>query len=113
MTWPRQDDEDVVALRALAWARCRDHLPGRPEHQPLDEAERGRLLDAFAASRTDAAQETDSVRSLADLFLDFGENYLSRGPLCWSPARPPASWRTGCPARPYSIRSTACSCPPC
>ncbi|MFB9571203.1 hypothetical protein [Streptomyces yanii] len=87
MTWPRQDDEDVVALRALAWARCRDHLPDWPEHQPLDEAERGRLLDAFAASRTDAAQEADTVRSLADLFLDYGENYLSRGPLCWSPGQ--------------------------
>ncbi|WP_316783716.1 hypothetical protein [Streptomyces sasae] len=87
MTWPRQDDEDVVALRALAWARCRDHLPDWPEHQPLGEAERTRLLDAFTAFRTDAAQEADTVRSLADLFLDYGENYLSRGPLCWSPGQ--------------------------
>ncbi|MBT2870487.1 hypothetical protein ACPCKP_17755 [Streptomyces cellulosae] len=47
LTWPRPDDEEVIALRALAWARCRDHLPDRPEHQPLAQGERARVLDAF------------------------------------------------------------------
>ncbi|MFB7497142.1 hypothetical protein ACFC09_21065 [Streptomyces sp. NPDC056161] len=87
MTWPRRDDEGLVALRALVWARCRDQLRGRPERQPLDEAERARLLDAFTASRTGAAREADTVRSPADLFPDYGESYLSRGPLCWSPGQ--------------------------
>ena len=47
LTWPRPDDEEVIALRALAWARCRDHLPDWPEHQPLVQGERARVLDAF------------------------------------------------------------------
>ncbi|MGV9922135.1 hypothetical protein ACWDUK_33855, partial [Streptomyces cellulosae] len=47
LTWPRPDDEEVIALRALAWARCRDHLPDRPGHQPLVQGERTRVLDAF------------------------------------------------------------------
>ncbi|MCX5203621.1 hypothetical protein OG897_19465 [Streptomyces sp. NBC_00237] len=57
VTWPRRDDMDIVGLRALDRARCRDHLPGRPEHRPLQETEQARLLDAFTASRTDAAEE--------------------------------------------------------
>lgn len=92
MTWPRQDDEDIVELRALAWARCRDHLPGWPDHLPLEESERERLLDAFvtACGRTaDSAGPvgSDVVRSLGELFLEYGENYLSRGPLSWSPGQ--------------------------
>ncbi|MEU5419229.1 hypothetical protein [Streptomyces sp. NPDC020667] len=87
MTWPRQDDEDVVALRSLARARCRDRLPDRPGQQPLEEADRARLLNVFTASRTGAAKEVGTVRSLGELFLDYGENYLSRGPLCWSPGQ--------------------------
>ena len=30
MTWPRNDD-DFLDNRALAWSRCRDHLPDWPE----------------------------------------------------------------------------------
>jgi hypothetical protein len=87
MTWPRQDDEDVVALRALAWARCRDHLPDWPEQSALQEATRDRLLDAFTASGDGVAGDADTVRSLAELFLEYGESYLSRGPLRWSPGQ--------------------------
>ncbi|MEU6324645.1 hypothetical protein [Streptomyces sp. NPDC047009] len=87
MTWPRHDDEDVVGLRALAWARCRDHLPDWPEHRPLPDGERAHVLDAFAQLGAPAAEEADTVRSLAELFLDYAENYLSRGPLCWSPGQ--------------------------
>jgi hypothetical protein len=87
MTWPRQDDEDVVGLRALAWARCRDHLPDWPEHRPLAVGERARVLDAFRQVGAPVAEEAGTVRSLAELFLDYAENYLSRGPLCWSPGQ--------------------------
>ncbi|MDX3109211.1 hypothetical protein ACIBO5_38625 [Nonomuraea angiospora] len=31
ITWPRNDDENFIDNRALAWSRCRSHLPGRPE----------------------------------------------------------------------------------
>ncbi len=89
MTWPRNNDEDFVELRALAWTRCRDHLPDWPEHQQLPEAERTRLLGTFT---TNAVGDTDSdtfdtIRSLAELFLDYGENYITTGPLAWSPAQ--------------------------
>ncbi|MEU7061178.1 hypothetical protein [Streptomyces sp. NPDC046197] len=87
MTWPRPDDEDVVGLRALAWARCRDHLPDWPEHQPLVQGERARVLDAFAQVGAPAVEEAGTARSLAELFLDYAENYLSRGPMCWSPGQ--------------------------
>ncbi|MFF4147743.1 hypothetical protein ACFY0A_42215 [Streptomyces sp. NPDC001698] len=86
MTWPRQDDKDVVGLRALAWARCRDHLPDWPAFQPPADGEQARVLDAFAQCAP-VAEEAGTVRSLAELFLDYAENYLSRGPLCWSPGQ--------------------------
>lgn len=86
MTWPRHDDEDFVELRALAWARCRDHLPELPEHQPLPDTERTHLIDAFTAATHDTDPETaDTIRSLAELFLDYGEGYITAGPLAWSP----------------------------
>jgi hypothetical protein len=90
MTWPRHDDEDYVALGALAWSRCRDHLPGWPDHEELPEAERDRLLAEFTATRAVPTPGADAatVRSLVDLFLDYGENYIASGPLCWSPAHP-------------------------
>jgi hypothetical protein len=84
MTIPRQDDDDFVDLRALALARCRPHLADWPDWQPLEDAERDKLLDDFAA---DAREPDDTVvRSLADLFLDYGDGYITSGPLCWSPA---------------------------
>ncbi|MEH1125784.1 hypothetical protein [Micromonospora sp. CPCC 206061] len=83
MTFPRQDDEDFVDLRAMAWSRCRPHLPDWPDRQPLSDVDRDRLLDDFAADTTDL---DDTVgRSLAELFLDYGEGYMATGPLCWSP----------------------------
>jgi hypothetical protein len=37
------------------------------------------VADGFASSDDTVA------RSLADLFLDYGDSYLTGGPLCWSP----------------------------
>jgi hypothetical protein len=84
MTLPRQDDEDFVDLRALAWSRCRPHLPDWPDRQPLGDVGRDRLLDDFAAAT--AAPDDTVGRSLAELFFDYGEGYMTSGPLCWSPA---------------------------
>ncbi|MEU4159354.1 hypothetical protein [Actinoplanes sp. NPDC026670] len=79
MYFPRHDDDDYVELRALAWSRCRSRLPGWPDHQPMTEAERERLLAEFAP-------EDDTVaRSLAEMFLDYGDGYMTNGPLSWSP----------------------------
>jgi hypothetical protein len=84
MTLPRQDDEDFVDLRALAWSRCRTYLPEWSAQQPLGDADRDRLVDDFAADTTDADETV--VRSLGEMFLDYGEGYMTSGPLCWSPA---------------------------
>ncbi|GGN20862.1 hypothetical protein FHR83_002068 [Actinoplanes campanulatus] len=81
MTWPRHDGEDFVDLRALAWSRCRSYLPDFRDWQPMGDEERQRLLDGFAP----AADMV--VRSLADLFLDYGDGYMTSGPLCWSPGQ--------------------------
>lgn len=96
MTLPRQDNEDFVDLRALAWSRCRPYLPDWPDPRPLGDAEHDRLLDDFATATTAPDTSTTAtaiaepvadtvMRSLAELFLDYGENYMTAGPLCWSP----------------------------
>jgi hypothetical protein len=81
MTWPRNDDDDFVDHRALVWSRCRDHLPEWPEHVGLTDTERDDLLDRF----THDVDDDLVTRSLADLFLDYGEGYIISGPLHWSP----------------------------
>ncbi|TDE54627.1 hypothetical protein E1295_14620 [Nonomuraea mesophila] len=78
ITWPRNDDEDFVDSRALAWSRCRDHLPAWPEQDSLPEAERHRLIQEFTTANH---LDDDVSRSLAELFLDYGEGYVISGPL--------------------------------
>lgn len=91
MTWLRNDDEDFVDHRALAWSRCRDHQPDSPEHTELSGTERDRLIEQFTTNsgHGDEPNQTDEnnevLRSLAELFLDYGEGYINSGPLCWSP----------------------------
>lgn len=80
MTWPRHDDDDFTDHRALAWARCRDHLPDWPDEEGLPGSERERLIEAFTVT----SGRDDVSRSLAELFLDYGEGYIRAGPLCWS-----------------------------
>lgn len=82
MTWPRNDDEDFLDTRALAWSRCRDHLPDWPDHTELPEPQRRQLIQDFA---TDSGRDDQVSRSLAELLLDYGEGYIGAGPLCWSP----------------------------
>ncbi len=83
MLWPRHDDEDFVGLRALAWARCRDHLGDWPEWEALPAEQRAALIDDFVV--TAGLPDVDVTRSLADLFLDYGDGYLTARPLAWSP----------------------------
>jgi hypothetical protein len=88
MKWPRHDDEDFVDVRALAWARCRAFLPDWPQFEPLADAERDDLAEAFLADVGVADGEladVDVLRSLAQVFLDFGDGYLHDRPLGWSP----------------------------
>jgi hypothetical protein len=83
MLWPRHDDEDFVALRSLAWARCRGHVGDWPEWEALPEEQRVALIEDFVA--TAGLPDDDVTRSLADLFLDYGDGYLTARPLGWSP----------------------------
>ena len=83
MLWPRHDDEDFVEVRALAWERCRSYLPEWPEFESLPAARRQELIDEFVAE-LDGLNET-VARSLADLFLDYGDGYIPAGALAWSP----------------------------
>ena len=82
--WPRQDDPDYVALRMLAWQRCRDRLPDLADWEPMPDGEQRRLLEAFVADG--GIQNTEATRHVADLIIDYGQNYLDGGPLAWSPA---------------------------
>lgn len=76
MTWPRNDEHDFVRWRALAWSRCREHLPEFPEWEPLTDDERAQLIDDFIAA---GAPDNDVTRSVADLFLDYGDGYIESG----------------------------------
>ena len=68
ITWPRNDDEDIVGHRALAWSRCREHLSLDWTQTPrLPASERRRLIDGFSAS---TGRWDEVSRSLARLFLD-------------------------------------------
>lgn len=83
ITWPRNDDEDFVDNRALAWSRCREYFSSDwSEPVGLPDTERRRMIDEFIAS---SGRDDEVSRSLADLFLDYGEGYIRSGPLCWSP----------------------------
>jgi hypothetical protein len=82
ITWPRNNDDHFVDNRALTWSRCRDHIPGWADHADLPESERRRLVDEFTAT---TGRDETVTRSLAELFLDYGEGYIRSGPLCWSP----------------------------
>lgn len=82
MMFPRQADEGYVALRSLTWSRCRAHLPALGDWEPPPERDRAPIIEEFIAS---GASDDDTTRSLADLFLDYGEGYMTAGPLCWSP----------------------------
>jgi hypothetical protein len=84
MLWPRLNGQDFVDDRALAWARCVHYLDERPQWEPLPDADRTGLIDDYIlASRL---PDDDVTRSLADLFLDYGDGYLGARPLGWSPA---------------------------
>ena len=95
MYWPRPDDEDYVEIRALAWARCREYLPDWPDVPQVSDDRRRELIDAFLAEAdlpvpagaqpAAGGADVDVVRSLADLFCDYGEGYIAPGPLAWSP----------------------------
>lgn len=83
ITWPRNDDEDFVDHRAVAWSRCRDHLSEDwTEPAGLSDNARRRLIDEFTAS---SGHDDEVTRSLAGLFLDYGDGYIRSGPLSWSP----------------------------
>ena len=83
MLWPGQGDEDLVALGALAWARCGGYLGDWPEWEALSDEQRAALIEDFVA--TAGLPDDDVTRSLADLFIDYGDGYLTAGPLSWSP----------------------------
>jgi len=83
ITWPRNDGDDYISYRALAWSRCRGYLVQEwTEPERLPETEIRRLVDDFAAA---TGQEDAATRSLAELFLSYGEDYIRSGPLAWSP----------------------------
>jgi len=83
MLWPRQDEQSFVELRSIAWTRCRDSLSDWPDFVPLTDDERKELIDRFVGASELADDST--TRSLADLFVDYGDGYLGDGPLGWSP----------------------------
>ncbi|MDF5758190.1 hypothetical protein [Spongiactinospora sp. TRM90649] len=85
LVWPRDAEGDYSHLRALAWTRCRDDLAPWPDWTPTASDERDRLTGEFA--ERGGLPYDDVTRSLAGLFLDYGDGYIRPGPLAWSPGR--------------------------
>jgi hypothetical protein len=86
MVWPRNDDPEFAEIRRLAWARARAFAPEPADWEPLPDAERARLIDDFVAGpAADLEAAVDTVRSVADLFIDYGDGYVHGGHLAWSP----------------------------
>ena len=84
-TIPRPDDENFVALRALAWSRCRAHLSTDGRWEEMPEQRREQLVTAYLAES--GQPDTNTTRHLARLFLDYGLNYITTDALAWSPDR--------------------------
>jgi hypothetical protein len=83
ITWPRNDGDDFISHRALAWSRCRGYLvEDWTEPERLPETQIRRLVDDFTAG---TGPDNAATRSLAELFLSYGEDYIRSGPLAWSP----------------------------
>ena len=83
MYWPRPDDPDYVDTRALAWSRARPYKPEPPEWESISDSDRDELVEAFVS--TAKVPDDDVHRSLAELFIDYGDGYIAAGPLAWSP----------------------------
>jgi hypothetical protein len=84
-TIPRPDDERFVALRALAWSRCRAYRAAEGTWEDMPAEERERLVTAYLAES--GQPDTDTTRYLVGLFLDYGVNYITTDALAWSPDR--------------------------
>ncbi|GAA5070471.1 hypothetical protein HNP84_001640 [Thermocatellispora tengchongensis] len=86
--WPRRTQGEYPALRALAWTRCRPHLPAWTDWEPTPSEEREELIASFARYAAGRGLPDDEVtRSLAGLFLDYGDGAITPHPLAWSPGR--------------------------
>ncbi|WP_285774568.1 hypothetical protein [Microtetraspora sp. NBRC 13810] len=85
LAWPRLQEGGYPALRALAWSRARPYLPGWPDWNPSDDDARQALIGEFVA--VSGLPGDEATRSLAELFLDYGDERIGPGPLAWSPGR--------------------------
>lgn len=85
MYWPRNNDQDFVDLRALAWSRCRAYLerPAESSWEPISAEDTGRLVADFVLASE--LPDDEVTRSLAEVFIDYGDGYLAARPLGWSP----------------------------
>lgn len=84
ITWPRNSEELYVEWRMLVWSRCRAHLPEPTDVEWMSEERRAEVIEEFIDDAD--GPDHDVTRSVAELFLDYGEGYMP-GLLCWSPAQ--------------------------
>ncbi|MCW2620679.1 MAG: hypothetical protein JWL64_281 [Frankiales bacterium] len=84
-TTPPLTDERFLEVRAVLAARLRATgiEPVDDENEPLSDAERDELLDAFFGDT--GVPDDDITRELADLCLLFGDSHLPGHPLAWAP----------------------------
>lgn len=82
ISWPRPEEPEYAQWRMLAWSRCREYRRAASDFEPMPVEQRAELIDAFV---TAGAPDDDVTRSIADLFIDYGDGYIGSGPLFWSP----------------------------
>lgn len=90
LLWPRERSASYVENRLLVRRRVEAHAdPETPWEERIDQSrlsddERVALRDEFLAGRPDAGPD-DATQYVTTLFLDYGEGYLGRDALSWSP----------------------------
>lgn len=87
MTYPPNDNDGYVDTGHLLAARLAavGVPPRENEWEPLPDARREELAEAFFADLELDLDDDEAAREIADLCLDYGEGYLGDDPLAWSP----------------------------
>ena len=80
----RAELNEYSPLRSLAHVRCAGVEPNLPDPPDVTDDELDALIEGFHA-RTDTESESELLRPIVEMLVDFGEENLRGGLLAWTP----------------------------